>query len=652
MTIFKLKEVEFLRGLAALSVVAYHFSYLDISSHFFTNGYLGVDVFFVISGFVIYLHIYNRKLRDQFSLREFYNRRLLRLAPNILFWGLITVAFAFHFEGSDRFREIMETTVSSVFFLSNYYFYLNSLEYWAMSPDNNPLFHTWSLSVEFQFYLLFPLIFLFSFRNLKSILLLLFFTSFASYLYFSHENSMFGFFSSSSRAWEFVVGALAANRYVCSSNKEHPKSGVVSVFAIVLLLSIMTFDFKNTNYSLLQLIVVFCTYQICSELKSFPETLSGYLGNPIFAYLGKISYSIYITHIPITYFLKFYTYNNLLIFIAILAVSAANFHLIEEPFRQSEGPARRRSLTICILTTILIVGLYIGRISPTSDFKLFSEPLKPWELSYSSGKEAELCYASNPGTCVFGTGQVNIYAVGDSNLDAIMRPYRDIFDTSRYTLHLLTNSGCYFAPGLQSWNYRLDEPVQIPGVDCNEEYQEKRLQYISKSDGYKVVILGGFLDEYIREDLISFKGANTRWLYSIVDEIEKLSQIVDRVIIVYPTPSVNYNVYEKAASIYKDSCKTLQELCLGSLIELRRKLVLDVLDFHKRTSEAFNVLDKIEARNISRVYPHEDICDSTYCYFVKGDSLTLIDTNHPSYYFSSLVAQKLIRTISEFDLVR
>ena len=306
MTIFKLKEVEFLRAVAALSVVAYHFSYLDISNHFFTNGYLGVDVFFVISGFVIYLHIYNRKLQDQFSFREFYNRRLLRLAPNILFWGLITVAFAFHYEGADRFREITETAVSSVFFISNYYFYLNSLEYWAMRPDNNPLFHTWSLSVEFQFYLLFPLIFLFSFRNLKSILFLLFCASLVTYLYFSREYSIFGFFSSSSRAWEFVVGALAANKYVSSSNNEHPKSGLVSVFAIVLLLSTMTFDFKNTNHIFLQFIVVFCAYQICSKLKSFPEILSGYLGNPIFAYLGKISYSIYITHIPITYFLKFY----------------------------------------------------------------------------------------------------------------------------------------------------------------------------------------------------------------------------------------------------------------------------------------------------------------------------------------------------------
>ena len=165
-------EIDGLRAIAVVAVIFYHAQLSIFDQKFFKGGFIGVDIFFVISGYLITSIILKELFKTgHFSFKNFYERRIRRILPVLLFVMMVSLPFAWVYLLPDSFIDFSKSILSSLGFISNIYFWFSSQAYGAESNILNPFLHTWSLSVEEQYYILFPIILLISFRYLQKYLL-------------------------------------------------------------------------------------------------------------------------------------------------------------------------------------------------------------------------------------------------------------------------------------------------------------------------------------------------------------------------------------------------------------------------------------------------------------------------------------------------
>ena len=329
-------EIDGLRAISIIGVIFFHFKF-----DFFSGGYLGVDVFIVISGYLITSFIFNRLKVDNFSFIEFLIRRSKRLLPSffaVIFFSLIFAYLIFLPEDLVRF---CKSIISATFLSSNFFFWLYS-GYWDES-NSNPLLHTWSLSLEWQFYLTYSFfsvliwkLIKFKFYNLSIFLFIfIFLSSFISALVFLDRNM--SFFLLPFRLYEFLIGAsiyfvIDKKNIIIQKNKNI--LALLGIFLIIL--SFIIFDSQSNVPGYIALMPCLGT----AMLIYLSETIvHKFLRNKVFVYIGLISYSLYLYHWPI---LIFYSWINIveldlttklfLIFLSVL-LSILNYHTIEKPVR-------------------------------------------------------------------------------------------------------------------------------------------------------------------------------------------------------------------------------------------------------------------------------------------------------------------------------
>jgi peptidoglycan/LPS O-acetylase OafA/YrhL len=209
-------EIDGLRALAVISVIFYHSTKSIGGFVLFPGGFLGVDIFFVISGYLITSIILNEiNITQDFSFKNFYQRRARRILPALLFVIFFSIFFAYLFLLPSDFIDYIKSILYSLFFTSNYFFYFSGELYDATPSLLKPFLHTWSLSVEEQFYLLYPIILYFSFKYFKNflnkILFSLIFISIFSMIGYFYTNQSLAFFNFLTRFWELLIGAYIAN---------------------------------------------------------------------------------------------------------------------------------------------------------------------------------------------------------------------------------------------------------------------------------------------------------------------------------------------------------------------------------------------------------------------------------------------------------
>ena len=162
-------DIDGLRALAVIGVILYHTEIRIGDNLLFSGGFLGVDVFFVISGYLITSIILKEHVtRNNFSFLEFYKRRVRRLVPALLIILTTSLVFAYFLLLPIQFKSYLNSVLSSIFFYSNIYFHYSGEAYGQTILSNQPLLHTWSLSVEEQFYILYPILFIFILRIFKN----------------------------------------------------------------------------------------------------------------------------------------------------------------------------------------------------------------------------------------------------------------------------------------------------------------------------------------------------------------------------------------------------------------------------------------------------------------------------------------------------
>ena len=202
------REIDGLRALAVLSVILFHAGFKT-----FSGGFVGVDVFFVISGYLITSIILTEKRAGTFTLANFYERRARRILPALFVVMFTCLPFAWFWLLQADMRSFSQSLVAVSGFVSNIFFYLTS-GYFETATELKPLIHTWSLAVEEQFYLLFPIFLLLTWRldsrYILSILVFFAIVSFGVTLVYSQEHSSFTFFLLPTRGWEILIGSFIA----------------------------------------------------------------------------------------------------------------------------------------------------------------------------------------------------------------------------------------------------------------------------------------------------------------------------------------------------------------------------------------------------------------------------------------------------------
>ena len=357
-------EIQGIRAISILAVILFHFGI-----HVLPGGYVGVDMFFVISGFLITTMIVGEIARGSFLISKFYKNRVVRLLPNLFLMIVVSVIISYLILAPYNFSQYAKSLQFSAIYLTNMVF-ARQQGYFDMSRDAKPLLHTWSLSIEEQFYLIFP-VFLLLLYKLKShriaVLMLIGLASlWVRFNYIQLHLPTEGFFSFAGRVWEFVVGALIALMPAPLKNRLS-NNETLTLFGLLLIATSLLFLDEGVPYSGLWLIIP-CV-ATAMVITSCHGTQSGsWLSSKVLVLIGCMSYSLYLWHWPLMvwfhnadYGLSHYTQSAILLFLTV-TVSFVAWKYVEEPFRQNRDKLSGRFVglfTLCFAIFCISVGGYI-----------------------------------------------------------------------------------------------------------------------------------------------------------------------------------------------------------------------------------------------------------------------------------------------------
>ncbi len=286
-------DIQSLRGLAVLLVIMFH-----LNLGIITGGYIGVDIFFVISGFLITKFCLEDLKLKKFKLANFYNRRIKKLIPPFFIVLILTYISSFIILEYDHFKEFSTSMFYSLFSLSNIYFWLDS-GYFSSSSMFKPLLHTWSLSVEGQFYLIWPIVLMLLYKNHKLLItafLLIIIISFSLNKFYIENNT--AFFNAPTRSFQFILGALIL--FFDSRKINLMINNLLFIVGYTMIIYSSFFFDKNTIYPYLNsLIPTFGSFLVILTAPNIKMRLLFLFKNSLLNFFGRISYPLYLVHWPL-----------------------------------------------------------------------------------------------------------------------------------------------------------------------------------------------------------------------------------------------------------------------------------------------------------------------------------------------------------------
>jgi len=446
----KLKYIPEIDGLRAIAVILVVFYHLKIP--FFDGGFLGVDIFFVISGYLITKIIYHNYANNSFNFFDFLNKRIKRLFPALLFVLLIVVSLGYLILSPFDYVKVAKSAISSFFFISNFYYWSES-NYFDQINEFKSLVHTWSLGIEMSFYLIIPfIIFFFKKLNKKIIFLIiisfLILTTFLC-LYINSkgpviENNSLGgiffgkyisdtlFYLIPFRLYEFFFGVILF--YLPKQNFNKLNKQIFFIIGLVLILISLIIIKPNLELQIIYTIPCLIGSAIIIYFRD-AEYLNIILKNRISVFLGLISYSLYLIHWPIITLYKYIKVDKLilseklLILIVSIVLSFISLKIIEKPFRSEQ-----KKIKILILTFLSIIflslssvtilnGGFINRLTYeqkqilTNEKKL-NQPCKKI-FSKSENIKEKICLNGNE-------NNLDILMLGDSNNMMWFEPFKKL----------------------------------------------------------------------------------------------------------------------------------------------------------------------------------------------------------------------------------
>jgi len=606
-------EIDGLRALAVIGVILYH-------SGMLTGGFLGVDIFFVISGYLITTIIYTEYTkRKSFSFLNFYQKRIRRLVPALFVVAASSSIIAYNFLLPTFFKEYVYSIVTSFFFSSNIYFHYAGQSYGANILSIKPFLHTWSLAIEEQFYLVYPLFLILAFKyyikKVNYILVLVICLSIMFSLLIGSSHPSFNFYMLPSRAWELLAGGALAifnlkEKKIIKENFINNK--IISKIGFILIIYSFI-AFKNAGnhpiyYSAIP--VIGCCLII--QCKNKKDLIIIFLSNKLMVGIGLISYSLYLWHHPILSFDKILNFSNdnMLIKIGLIILSiilaTGTYFFIEKPFRKKEFYSTQKLITTIWISIFLFLGILLSSIDKQKEkFPLVAHELheKTW---FKTKQFQKPCFQRKKYFCSFNEKKDNIkvFLLGNSVMASLQEEMKENF----------VSRGFNFIP-------------MTIAAEKNYSKNENRKNRILKTENSVII----FHFQYNKEQ---------NELDILIKKIQFFLEKNHKVILIYPIPQFKENISE-----------ALAQKVLANNLEYKKKYInISFSDYENKTNYIFEKLDKLNHKNLYRVYPHKIFCNSIVknkCIAHNSKDIFFVDSLHLAKKGSTLINMDLIKIIDK-----
>ena len=479
-------DIDGLRAIAVFSVILYHLGLSD-----FKGGFVGVDVFFVISGFLITRIIQKQIIAGTFSFREFYMRRVRRIMPALVFTMIFTLIAAAVFFSPQALHNTAKGTVSSLLSASNFFFWQEN-DYFNLNTQIQPLLHTWSLSIEEQFYLIWPAFLVLTFtrysrRTVYILTTALIVVSLCLAQWVLKIDASAAFYLMPFRIAEFGVGAAVV---WLSSYRVRPLIAEILCTVGMVLIFYAVFHFKSKMPFPGLTALVPCV-GAALILYSGTARYSGWvLRNEGIRQIGLISYSLYLVHWPLIVFTRYQNLGPLthpqMIYIVIASFLFAIFmyRFIEQPFRKYTFKTMPRPYYYLAIVTVIFVliasvsmwnGWYWRLGEKAADLQKIGSA-SDYHIKFNGGVG---CGALNCTTNESRLRKPMIYIFGDSHAEVYYAGFKAAFPD--YDVRIFASSGCQlFSPefdGPKPPNYR---------TQCDET-RKQAFEAMSRNDGIVII---------------------------------------------------------------------------------------------------------------------------------------------------------------------
>lgn len=641
-------EIDGLRTIAVLPVLMFH-----AGVSFMPGGFLGVDVFFVISGFLITSILVKELEQGRFSLLGFYERRARRILPALFFVLAVTSFFAVLMLSPTDLKDYSQSVVAVAVFASNIYFYLTN-DYFSTNAEELPLLHTWSLAVEEQYYVIFPVLLAFLWKGRKRVLASIWLLAISSFIFsiiIHPVDNNANFYLLPSRAWELLAGALVALYIKHFDNWPNSIRQFVSAMSLLVLMwSLLVIQKGGAHPGWITLAPVLSTALIIavSENTLVARLLSM---RPLVA-IGLISYSLYLWHQPLYAFLRIKMTSEpelwqfgILTLIA-FSLSVLSYKWVESPFRSKGFLSRKKILhgSAFMLVAVAFLGSW-GHVKEGFPER-FYEPEVFSSTEFSPFRQA--CHSSSgvinsfKPECEYNGAQGAHWAVlGDSHGVELAHALALRLKTQE-GLAQLTYSGCppaltFDTPvkGCSRWlNDTLEEILSRPEL-TNVVLAYRHLAYLTpihnKYKSSAAEIAEHSPRKVFKQDSKLVSAAELKALYwnSFRELVKRLIEGGKTVYVLYPVP-------EPEADI--DKLITPTTIFQRGNSDKKAKIAVELYEFQSQSIK--RELDSIKKESdFVPIVPKDVLCDDNFCYAVKSGQAMFFDDNHLSVAGARLVSE-------------
>ncbi|MEH6449845.1 MAG: acyltransferase family protein [Oleispira sp.] len=630
------QDINGLRAWAVVAVILFHFGVPG-----FSGGFVGVDIFFVISGFLMTGIIYKGLVEQSFSLLNFYLARAKRIIPALLALCIVLLALGWQFLPSIEYKELGKHVFGAATFLSNIIFW-QDVGYFDSASHEKWLLHTWSLSVEWQFYIILPLVLLAIWEvsqkksTIITLCILSIFISLGLSGYAVTWKPSAAFYLLPTRAWEMLAGGLVfLLQKNITKNTTQLKALEILGFSCIIT-SIILFDSQTLwpGWKALLPTIGTCLVIMSKQSRSIFSTTKTHNT------LGKWSYSLYLWHWPLVVFLNYTNNqnNNVWIIIGLLAtiiLGGLSYRFIESlSVNIMNRYSRKTIITTLILITLLvaITGLEIinsnghpGRV-PAHIEAVFDEQNNK-NTDFSSCE-----YNDNGNVCAYGGKKVALILIGDSHANTMIDALKTVMPSSNHGFITLTQTGCPPIEGIMlNSNPRCKFQFEYAKETINKLNKNIPLLITSRMSGY---MLGGnenqnqrpylhFGTPFSKRD----KGYFREYADRSVDSICKLAAR-NPVYITTPTPEFGYSVPKTMG----------RQLLLGREVEA----YIDLSEYESRNKIAKDILNTAKIKCSAHILNTEKyLCNDKFCFGSKEGLPIYADDDHLSRKGASLLIPML-----------
>lgn len=551
----KILEIQGLRALAAILVLIFH-------AKLISGGFIGVDIFYVISGFLITgLLLQELRTTRRISLKAFYLRRSKRLLPASFLVLFVTALFAWLVLPPISRGSIGRDLIATTFYISNYLFAWWENDYQNLNATPSPFIHYWSLAVEEQFYIFWPLLLiaLAKIKNSKKFIVafsLVTITSFALGVWLTIIAPIWAFYSLPTRAWELSVGALIA--LLPSLRRQSP--WLASTGLVLLAVSAFWFSERTAFPGFYALLPVLGTAALLSSIGAWPKPLKLLATNRVSVWLGKISYPLYLWHWPVLVLpiallsrdLNLWERLGALLITVILADLTNRY--VEEPLRlKSFAPRPLILATVGAMAIATLVGFGIAK-STTSTILIDGKQVTLASIEsrpkpYDDGCHLNYYQSISP-LCEFGTldGAKTVVLYGDSHAVQWFPALEKLAQEKGFKLLTLTKSAC------PSIDVRRDSVGAFKMSNCTTW----RANAITRIESVKpdLIILSSF-EHYAPPGNI--ESVNQWWRDGSLRTYKTLSTMAPKLIYLKDTPLPKRNIPGCLASTSAEKCQASEK---------------------------------------------------------------------------------------------